>query len=100
MVSRTQAVVPSRADYVLGGSIHREAQTVRVYAELLSAADGKVVWAERYERELTADAMFAVQDEIATLVVATVSQPFGVIARPEAAVARRKGPERLHAYDA
>jgi TolB-like protein/tetratricopeptide (TPR) repeat protein len=87
------------ADYVLGGSIRREAQTVRVNAELLSAEDGKVVWAERYERELTADAMFAVEDEISTLVVATVAQPFGVIARPEAAVARRKVPGRLHAYD-
>ncbi len=87
------------ANYVLGGSIRREAQTVRVHAELLSGADGKVLWAERYERVLSADTMFAVQDEIATHVVATVAQPHGVIARPEAVLARRKAPGRLQSYD-
>jgi len=87
------------SDYVLGGSIRREAQTVRVHAELLSGADGEVLWAERYERDLNAAAIFVVQDEIAMHVVAAVAQPHGVIARPEAAFARRKPPERLLAYD-
>ena len=69
------------ADYVLGGSIRREASTVRVHAELLAGADGNVLWAERYERDLSGEAMFKVQDDISTHVVATIAQPRGVIAR-------------------
>ena len=87
------------ARYVLTGTVQRSDSLVRVHAELLSGADGKVLWAERYERDLSAQAIFDVQDDIATQVVATVAQPHGVIARPESVLARRKPPDRIDSYD-
>lgn len=87
------------ADYVLSGSVRRVDQLVRVHAELQSGTDGGLFWAEGYERDLKAEAIFEVQDEIASKVVATVAQPHGVIARPELAEAQRKPPERLDSYD-
>jgi TolB-like protein len=87
------------ADYILSGSVRRAEKLVRVHAELQRGADGSVLWAEGYERDLKAEAIFEVQDDIASHVVVTVAQPLGVIARPELAAARRKPPERLDTYD-
>lgn len=87
------------ATHVLTGNIRRDVANVRVSAQLVSGPECNVVWADRYERDLSAEAMFKVQDDIASHVVAAIAQPRGAIARPAAAVARRKPPERLHAYD-
>lgn len=87
------------ATYVLAGSVRRAENRLRVHAELLNGADGTVLWAEGFERNLEVGSIFEVQDEIANQVVATIAQPHGVIARPAAAVARRKAPERLDAYE-
>jgi TolB-like protein len=87
------------ADYALTGSVRREDDRVRVNAELLCGADGKVCWAEGYERDLSTSAIFEVQEEIASRVVAAIALPRGVIARPELAAARRKPPGQLGSYD-
>src|SRR4029079_3426206 len=50
--------------YVLEGSLRKADSRVRVTAQLIEAATGNHVWAERYDRDL-AD-IFAVQDEITT----------------------------------
>ncbi len=86
--------------YVLHGSVRRDENRIRVNAELSSGTNGKVLWAEGYERDLSAASVFDIQDEIANHVVTTIAQPHGVIARPEAAQARHKPPESLDAYDA
>ena len=48
---------------VLEGSVRRAGERVRITAQLINAADGFHMWAERYDRTL-AD-VFAVQEEIA-----------------------------------
>ncbi len=47
---------------VVEGSIRRAGNRVRITAQLIDAADGGHLWAERYDRDLTD--IFAVQDEI------------------------------------
>src|SRR5262249_3954209 len=79
--------------------VRREGERVRVNAELLYGPDGSVRWAEGYERDLSVSAIFEVQDEIASDVVASIAQPHGAIARPKLEAARRKPPERLETYD-
>jgi adenylate cyclase len=86
-------------DYVLDGSLRREANRLRVNAQLVVAATGVVAWVERYERDWSVGSIFEIQDEIANHVVSTVAQPHGVIARPQLAVAKRKPPEQLDTYD-
>ena len=55
------------ARYVLEGSVRRAGLRVRVTAQLVEAATGSHLWAEKYDREL-AD-IFAIQDEITRSVV-------------------------------
>jgi TolB-like protein/Flp pilus assembly protein TadD len=56
--------------YVLEGSVRKAGNRIRVTAQLVEAATGNHVWAERYDRDL-AD-IFAVQDEITERVVAAI----------------------------
>ena len=58
------------ARYVLEGSVRRAGERVRVTAQLVDAATGGHLWAERYDRVLTD--VFAVQDEIARSIVAAL----------------------------
>jgi len=48
--------------YVLEGSVRKAVNRVRVTAQLIDAATGHHIWAERYDREL--NDIFAVQDEL------------------------------------
>ncbi len=57
--------------YVLEGSVRRSDARIRITAQLIDAADGSHLWAERYDRAV--DDIFAIQDEI-TLVLATEMQ--------------------------
>ena len=57
--------------YVLEGSIRRAAGRVRVSAQLVEAASGSHIWAERYDREL-AD-IFALQEEVTQAIVGAMA---------------------------
>ncbi|MGB7098142.1 MAG: adenylate/guanylate cyclase domain-containing protein [Xanthobacteraceae bacterium] len=52
---------------VLEGSIRRAGQRVRITAQLVDAATGGHVWAERYDRDLSD--IFAVQDDVTQRIV-------------------------------
>ena len=54
--------------YMLEGSVQRSADQIRVTAQLIDAATGAHVWAERYDRP--AKDIFAVQDEITGIIAA------------------------------
>ncbi|MGH6932194.1 MAG: adenylate/guanylate cyclase domain-containing protein, partial [Dongiaceae bacterium] len=80
--------------YVLEGSIRRTGQRIRITTQLVDASTGNHLWAERYDRAL--DDIFAVQDEVVRMIVATL---FGKVEDAGAQVAKRKRPESLAAYD-
>ena len=80
--------------YVLEGSVRRAGNRVRITAQLIDAANGHHLWADRYDREL-AD-VFAVQDEIAQTITGELAP--GIIAA-EMQQARRKDPGQLDAWD-
>lgn len=56
--------------YVLGGAVRVSGSRIRITGQLIEAASGRHIWAERYDRQL--DDVFAVQDEITTSVVAAI----------------------------
>jgi adenylate cyclase len=80
--------------YVLEGSVRKAANRVRVTAQLIEAATGGHLWAERYDRDL-AD-IFAVQDDITARVSAAI-QP--ALERSERERAARKPPASLDAWE-
>ena len=69
-VSAAQFAVDLGVSYLVEGSVRRAGGRIRVTAELVEAATGKHVWAERYDRAL--DDVFALQDELTATIVATV----------------------------
>jgi TolB-like protein/cytochrome c-type biogenesis protein CcmH/NrfG len=87
------------ARYVLEGSVQRSGDTLRVTAQLLDAKDGTHLWAETYDRELSASSIFAVQDEITEQVVGTIAGTWGVISRARFAEVKEKRTESLDAYE-
>ncbi len=56
------------ARYVLEGGVQRAGETVRITVQLIDAERDEHVWAETYDRDLTAANIFAIQSEIATAV--------------------------------
>jgi adenylate cyclase len=80
--------------YVLEGSVRRAGNRVRITAQLIEAATGHHLWADRYDRDL-AD-VFAVQDEIARSITGAIAP--GIIAA-EIRQAQRKDPDQLDAWD-
>lgn len=56
--------------YILEGSVRKAGERLRVSGQLIDAASGNHIWAERYDRS-TSD-IFAVQDEITLSVVAAI----------------------------
>ena len=80
--------------YVLEGSVRKAADRVRITGQLIDAATGAHVWAERYDRK--SDDIFALQDEITLSVVGAI-EPSLRLAEVERA--KRKRPDSLDAYD-
>jgi TolB-like protein/cytochrome c-type biogenesis protein CcmH/NrfG len=56
--------------YVLEGSVRKGGNRVRITAQLIDAATGNHIWADRYDGDLTD--VFALQDEITKKVVAAI----------------------------
>ena len=61
--------------YVLEGSVRKAGNRVRVTGQLIDAATGTHLWAERYDRSL--DDIFAMQDEIVVAIVGTLVPEIG-----------------------
>jgi TolB-like protein/Tfp pilus assembly protein PilF len=80
--------------FVVEGSIRKIDSRLRITAQLIDAASESHLWAERYDRDV--GAIFAVQDEIARAVAATVE---GRIAAAGAERLRRKPTTDWAAYD-
>ena len=79
---------------VMEGSVRRSGDRVRITAQLINAADGFHLWAERYDRTL--QDVFAVQEEIASSIATALR---GALTPSEAKELRRDRPSDARAYD-
>lgn len=62
--------------HLLEGSVRRDGDRLKVTAQLVSAAEGTVTWAETYDREVRD--IFAVQEELARAIVAALAPALGI----------------------
>ena len=82
------------AGYVLGGSLRRAGNRLRINAQLVDTETDLTLWAERFDRELKD--VFEVQEEIAR----SIAQALRITLSPqEDKVMARKATENLQAYD-
>lgn len=58
------------ADYLVRGSVRRAEHRIRVTASLVHAADGTMLWSERFDRDF--GEIFALQDDIVGRIVAVL----------------------------
>jgi TolB-like protein len=80
---------------LLEGGVQRSGNRVRINVQLIEAATDEHLWAEVYDRELTADNLFEIQSDI-TLAIASALQ--AVLTGQEQQVLEQKPTENLDAY--
>ena len=80
--------------YILEGSVRKLGDRIRITAQLIDAASGNHIWADRFDRD--EHEIFAVQDQIVRTIAGTL---VGRVEAASAARAGRKPPESLAAYE-
>jgi adenylate cyclase len=93
-VEVTQVARELGVRYVIEGSVRKAGNRVRITAQVVEAASGNHLWAERYDRDLKD--IFALQDEMAQTIVGAVEPELSAAEREHAA---RKPPESLDAWE-
>jgi len=82
------------ADFLVEGSVRMAGGRVRVTAQLIDAASGTRIWADRYDRVM--EDIFSVQDEVVASVVAKLGLSLDSRAT---SLARNRPTKNLSAYD-
>jgi TolB-like protein/Flp pilus assembly protein TadD len=80
--------------YVLEGSVRKSGQRVRITAQLIDAATGNHIWADRYDGDLSD--VFALQDRITSSVVATIEPR---LLEAESVRSQSRTPNDVRAWD-
>ena len=80
--------------HVLEGSVRKSGNRVRITAQLIDAASGGHLWAERFDRDLTD--IFAVQDDVTQHIVGALAVNLTVDERQRLSSEHTRNPE---AYD-
>jgi adenylate cyclase len=80
--------------WIVEGSVRKVGARLRITAQLVDAAGGAHIWAERYDRPL--DNVFDIQDEVVRSIVGTIPERLDRVAVEQS---RRKPPANLTAFD-
>ena len=81
-----------RVRHVLEGSVRKAGDAVRITAQLIDAQTDAHLWSETYDRTLTVESIFEIQDEIAQAIV----RQLGVVLEEKTV---RADTENLDAYE-
>jgi DNA-binding winged helix-turn-helix (wHTH) protein/TolB-like protein len=84
-------------DFVLGGSINREGDNLRITAHLIDPRTGGVLWSEQWDRR--DDDLSAIQSEITERISNRLGGSAGLIQETARAAARLRAPGALTAYE-
>jgi tetratricopeptide (TPR) repeat protein len=84
--------------HVLEGSVRKAGDTLRITAQLIDARSDKHLWSETYDRQLTAESIFAIQDEIAGAIVEQLGLLMNTGARAPEIVADTQNLEAYELY--
>jgi adenylate cyclase len=93
-IDMTQLARQLSVSHVLGGSVRKAGNRVRITAQLTHGATGGQIWAERYDRDL--DDIFALQDEISEAIVGALQL---VLLPEEKKAIEQRGTDNVEAYN-
>lgn len=83
--------------HVLEGSVRKAGATLRITAQLIDTQSDRHLWSETFDRPLTTENVFTIQDEIAQAIVKALNQTMGAGAEKTIVVAPVT--DNLNAYD-
>jgi adenylate cyclase len=83
-----------KVQYVVEGSVRKAGNRVRITVQLIDAETDRHIWAERFDRQL--EDIFAIQDEVAASIVATLPGRLEAVAQERAI---RKPTGNMAAYE-
>jgi adenylate cyclase len=83
--------------HVLEGSVRRAGNNLRITAQLIDARVDRHLWSNTFDRPLTAENVFAIQEEIASAIVAALVDSLGIEIEDQVRLAQPT--ENLTAYE-
>ena len=86
-----------RVSYLLGGSVQREGDRVRVFVELTDGISGEITWSESFDR--SGKDVIDIQDEIASVITGTLWSNRGTILEAERDKLAKKPTSDFNAFD-
>lgn len=88
------------ARFIVEGAMRRDAGFLKFSVRLIDTMDGLQIWGEQYRRELKADSLIVMQEDIARRVAGILGDLFGVISTQLSREYHKKPVENLTTYDA
>lgn len=85
--------------YVLEGSVRKAGENLRITAQLIDASTDQHIWSNTYDRVLSTENIFAIQDEIARSILEALSVTLQGDKTFDAALAVSADTENLSAYE-
>jgi adenylate cyclase len=85
--------------HILEGSVRKAGDTVRISAQLIDATTDQHLWTQNFDRPLTTANLFAIQDEIASAIVAQLTATMGGTMSVGKPIAVKAGTADLDVYD-
>ncbi len=97
----TNLGIPEIADelnvrHIVEGSVRKSGETIRVTAQLIDAHTDRHLWSDTYDRPLTVENLFEIQDEIANSIFNALSDELGLAA--EADLRAKRTTDDVDAY--
>jgi adenylate cyclase len=66
-------------DYLVQGSLRRDASRLRVTARLIDARTGEFLWSRTYDRDLSAASAIAIEEDVAGGIASNLAAPYGAV---------------------
>ena len=85
--------------HVLEGSVRKSGEMLRITAQLIDASNDKHLWSQTYDRKLTTENIFAIQDEIANEIVKQLGIVMGGNGSGAPIVSVKADTKNLNAYE-
>jgi len=88
------------ARYAIEGSLRQAGSRLRLAMQLVDTVSGAHLWAESYERSVSPETVFELQDDLASRIVSTVADLHGILPRSLSELVRSRSPDELSPYEA
>ncbi len=86
-----------KVQHILEGSVRKSGDTLRITAQLIDTSNDRHLWSDTFDRPLTAENIFEIQDEIAQAIVDALGESIEALAKTKVAVTVPT--KNLTAYD-